>query len=289
MLVIPGSAVAPDYFSALGITIVQGRTFSPDDPADSVVVSESMAAKYWPGASALGRRIRLSEREPWQTVVGVAQEIRQEHRQQRLSEFEVYSHLWGRVARAPGTESSPGTRLTPVTLFIRADRPASLMPLVKQAIWRVEPGQPVGQAVLAEHTLARAFAEQRFATTLMALFGGIALILAVAGLYAVLSQLVVQRTHEIGLRIALGATARDVMSLVFLRGMAIALTGVSIGMVSAYALSSYIRGQLYSVTATDPWSFLAAAGLMMSVALFACWIPMRKALRIDPIDALRAE
>ena len=143
--------------------------------------------------------------------------------------------------------------------------------------------------MLVEDTLAKAFAEQRFALTLMAVFAALALVLAIAGLYAVLSQAVVQRTSEIGVRMALGARAGDIWNLIVVRGMMLTAAGIAIGMVAAYALSKYIRSQLYETSPTDLASFGAVASVMALVALAACTMPTRRALKIDPITALRTE
>ena len=288
--IVPGSAVAPGYFSALGIRITAGRTFGEDERADAVIISESMAANYWPGGTPIGARIRLRAGDPWKTVVGVASEVHQEHRQKHFSPFEIYTPLWTRAADPlPPSSPATGARLPAMTLFVRAERPMALMPLIKQAVWRMEPGQPVGEGLLTEDMLARAFAEQRFAATLMTLFAGLALALAVAGLYALLSQMVVQRTHEIGVRIALGARTSDVLNLIVLRGMALTVLGICLGTGAAYMLSRYLRSQLYAIAPTDPRSFVAVAMVVTAVALIACWMPARRAVSVDPVDALRTE
>ena len=283
-LIIPGTDVAPDYFAAIGIPVVAGRTFREDEPADAIIISRGLAAKYFPNGDAIGARIRLDERDSWKTIVGVAGEVRQEHRQAaEISEFELYFPLWPRAETAP---VAPGARVA-AHVFVRADEPMALVPLIKQAVWRVEPGQPVEDGVLAEHSLAKAFAEQRFALTLMTVFAALALILSVAGLYAVLSQVVVQRTQEIGVRIALGAQRVDIWNLIVLRGMALTVIGIGVGVAGAVALSRYIRSQLFETSPTDPPTIALVASLMLAVALVACWIPTRRAMAVDPIATLR--
>ena len=286
-LIIPGTDVAPDYFATLGIPLIAGRGFTEEDPPNSIIISQGLAAKHFPNGDAIGARLRLDERDNWKTVVGVVGEVRQAVRQAEISEFELYFPLWPRQAPVPSPPPvAPGARVT-AHLFVRADEPMALVPLIKQAVWRVEPGQPVEDAALAEHTLAKAFAEQRFALTLMTVFAALALILSVAGLYAVLSQIVVQRTQEIGVRIALGAQRVDIWNLIVLRGMTLATTGVIVGVAGAFALSRYIRSQLYETSPTDPASIALVAGLMLLVALIACWMPTRRAMTVDPIAALR--
>ena len=286
-LIVPGTDVAPDYFATIGIPLIAGRTFSEDDPPEAVIISESLARKHFPAGDAIGARLRLDERDKWKTVVGVAGEVRQANQPAEFSEFELYFPLWPRretVASPPPT--TPGARVSTL-LFVRADRPMALVPLIKHAVWAVEPREPVGDGALAEHTLARAFAEQRFALTLMTVFAALALVLAVAGLYAVLSQTVVQRTQEIGVRMALGAQRVDIWNLIVLRGMVLTAAGIAVGVAGAFALSKYIRSQLYETSPTDPASIALVALLMLAVALAACWMPTRRAMSVDPITALR--
>ena len=287
-LIIPGTEVAPDYFSTIGIPIVAGRPFTEHDSADAIIISQSMATKYFPNGDAIGARLRLDERDSWKTVIGVAGEVRQDHRQSaEISQFEIYFPLWPYRALADSPPpAAPGARVF-AHLFVRAETPMALVPLIKQAVWRVEPGQPVEDGALAEHSLAKAFAEQRFALTLMSVFAGLALVLSVAGLYAVLSQVVAQRTQEIGVRVALGAQRVDIWNLIVLRGMALTAVGVLVGVASAFALSKYIQSQLYETSPTEPATIGLVAGLMLVVALAACWIPTRRAMAVDPIATLR--
>ena len=288
-LIIPGTDVAPDYFAAMGIPLIAGRTFTEEDSTNAIIISQSLAARHFPNGNAIGAHLRLDQRDSWKTVIGVVGEVRQANRQAEISEFELYFPLWPRqTAVASPPPVAPGARVA-AHLFVRADEPMALVPLIKQAVWRVEPGQPVEDSALAEHTLAKAFAEQRFALTLMTVFAALALVLSVAGLYAVLSQIVVQRTQEIGVRIALGAQRVDIWSLIVLRGMVLTAIGIAVGVAGAFGLSRYIRSQLYETSATDPASIALVAGLMAGVALIACWVPTRRALRVDPIAALRSE
>jgi putative ABC transport system permease protein len=290
-VILPDTAVAGNYFSTLGIPIVEGRAFRPDDARTDAIVSRSMAKKLWPGASPLGRRFRVFATAPWLTVVGVAGEVRQGGFADREGEMEMYTPLWTPVTAAPaGAVRRATTRgFAQLTMIVRADNPMAIVPAIKSAVWAIDRDQPIGAVALVEHLLDESIREQRFALVLMTAFAGLALLLAGAGLYAVLSHTVLQRRQEIGIRVALGARRIDVLNLIVSRGMALTLAGVSAGLVAAYALSRYIASQLYEVSAHDPLSFAAVAVALTAIALLACWVPTRRALRIDPAVALRLE
>jgi putative ABC transport system permease protein len=295
--IIPGASVAPGYFDAVGIPILAGRTFGPDDTSQSAVVSQSLAARLRPDGSAVGSRFRLGSSGPWRTVIGVATEVRQEHlwRASRSSagasqfaEYEIYFPLWPKVTTPPASRSGPVTRdFNQLVFVVRGDSVMSAVPGIKTAIWTLDSTQPIGEISLASHELAEHLAERRFALTLMAMFAALALVLSVAGLYAVLSQIVVQRRHEIGVRMALGARSADVQRLILARGMALVAIGLAGGLAGAWSLSRYLANQLYEISPRDPGSFAIVTLALIAAALLACWVPTRRALAIEPAVALR--
>jgi len=301
LVILPNTSAAPNFFATLGIPLLEGRTFTPDDPSATAIISRSMAQRYWPGKSAVGGRFRLSDRAEWLTVVGVAGEIRALGVDDARSEIEMYSPLWARRAPAAATATAARPAGPPAApqkaarsfanamLLIRADKPMSLVPSIKAAVWSIDKDQPIEKIVLVEDLLAASLKEQRFALVLMTSFAVLALVLAAAGLYAVLSNLVAQRRQEIGIRVALGARTSHVMNLVVIRGLALTLLGIAIGLAGSFALARYIRSQLFEVSARDPFSFATVAIVLAAVALLASWVPTRRALSIDPATALRTE
>jgi putative ABC transport system permease protein len=302
LLILPDTSIAPGYFATLGIPIVDGRAFRADEPDDSVIISQGMAERFWPGQSPVGRRLRVFAGGPWRTVVGVAAEVRQmgiadsrptqvRARRDHETAFEMYSPLWSGPERAPSAVARPGGPrvFSQATFIVRAGNPIALVPSIKAAVRALDRDQPIGQVALVEHLMSDSIKEQRFALVLMTSFAGLALVLAAAGLYAVLAHIVLQRRQEIGIRVALGAAAGDVLRLIVSRGAGLAAAGLALGLASAFALSRYIGSQLYEVSAHDPASFAAVASTLMAVAVLACWLPTRRALAVEPAEALRAE
>jgi predicted permease len=295
--IIPGASVAPAYFDTIGIPIIAGRTFRPDDTSQSVVISQSMAAKLWPDGGAVGSRFRLGTSGPWRTVVGVASEVRQEHlwRASRSSsgaslivEYEIYFPVWPKVTTPTAPRSGPVTRdYNQLVLIVRGDDVMSVVPAIKAAVWALDPTQAIGEISLASHELAEHLAERRFSLTLMALFAALALVLSIAGLYAVLSQIVAQRRHEIGVRMALGARGGDVQRMILSRGMTLVAIGLAVGLAGAWSLSRYLASQLYEISPRDPISFAIVTMCLIGAALLACWVPTRRAVAIEPAVALR--
>ncbi len=295
--IIPGAAVAPAYFETVGIPIVEGRTFGPDDTSQSVVISQSMASKLWPDGGAVGSRFRLGTSGAWRTVIGVASEVRQEHLWRaslssagasQFVEYEIYFPVWPKVTTPSAPRTGPVMRdFNQLVLIVRGDDLMNVVPAIKTAVWALDPTQPIGEISLASHELAEHLAERRFALTLMALFAVLALVLSIAGLYAVLSQIVVQRRHEIGVRMALGARGADVQRMILARGMMLVAIGLVVGLGGAWSLSRYLANQLYEISPRDPVSFAIVTMCLIGAALLACWVPTRRALAIEPAVALR--
>lgn len=282
--VIPFSrpTVTPDYFSAMGIAVKSGRAFTSQEArpqAGAVVVNESFERLYFPGESAVGKRLRLHPSRTegrWQTVVGVVSDVRQ-------------GGLAGDVmpeAYSPELDDAAGD----LSFVLRVTgAPASLMSAVRTAVAAVDPGQPIHNVMTMEQRLANTTTSRRLNTVLLGGFAAVALLLAVVGIYGVMSYAVTQRRREIGVRMALGAQKRDVLGLILHGGLRLTLLGVVIGLAGALALTRYLSSQLYSVKATDPFTFAGVSLILLLVALLACWLPARRAARVDPMVALRSE
>jgi predicted permease len=275
--------VTLDYFNAMGIPLKSGRTFTSQDArplGGSVVVNESFEKRYFPGESAIGKRIRLGaspgKTARWQTVVGVVGNVRQSGLAGDVMP-EVYS---------PDLDDS-GEALSFV-IRVTGD-PAGLISAVHGVVADVDPNQPLHNVMTMEQRLANTTTSPRLSASLLGGFAAVALLLAVVGIYGVMSYAVTQRRREIGVRLALGAQKRDVLGLIIHGGLRLTLLGVAIGLVGAFALTRYLSILLYSVKATDPVTFLGVALALTGVALVACWLPARRASRVDPMVALRTE
>ena len=277
--------VTPDYFRAMEIPMIQGRSFSASDGANAplvAIINETLARNFLPGESPLGKRIRnIASRDPqppWMEIVGVVGDIRPA-RLTTAAGPQMY------VARAQIAFSDPQ-----MTLVVRtASEPGNLAGAIRSAVQAVDKDQPVYDIRTMPEVMSNSIATPRFNLLLVGVFAVLALVLAVIGVYGVMSYLVAQRTHEVGLRMALGADARNILKLVIGRGMILAFAGVGIGLGAAFALTRIMANLLYGVSPTDPLTFSAIALLLTSVALLACYIPARRATTVDPMIALRNE
>jgi putative ABC transport system permease protein len=288
-----------DLANALGSPPIAGRGFTPQDTATSepvALINQAAAAMYFPGENPLGKRIRLGVPENliqpsfpaafkklrWLTVVGVVKNLRESN--SWLQEFQAAGYT--PLAQAPHVPEIFNVS----TLLVRSLKdPVALANTVRRRIHSVDPDQPLANVATMEDLIDASFKPQRFNALLMGLFAALALLLAVVGLYGVLSYLVVQRRHEIGVRMALGAQAWDVMKLVIGQGMTLALMGLSLGLISSFGLMRLLSRLLFDVSATDPLTFAATALVLALVALVACWVPARRAVKRDPLIALRHE
>jgi putative ABC transport system permease protein len=274
-------SVSNGYLDALGVSILSGRAFAASDHAKApgvAIVSVALAKKYWPGDDALGKHLKFDDNpaEPWLTVVGVASDARQ----------------IGLAEEPPPIMYIPYQQFSlPFTnVAVRSTLPPETVTAALSAVMSaVDPELPIGEVESLEHVLSGAIAEPRFRTYLFSAFGIVALILAAVGVYGVISFSVAQQTREIGVRVALGAAPRQVVFPIVLRGLGLALTGVAVGLLGAYFASRAIASFLYGVDATDPATFAAVAGVLLLVAMLASYVPARRALRIDPMMALRSE
>ncbi len=272
--------VTPNYFTAMEIPLLGGRTLSP--VADStgpyeVVVNHALAQKYWPGEDPIGRRIQVfGPKGPWISIVGIAGDVRQVAPDQPPRE-EMYL----------SSQLFPNQQMSFVVRT--AGPPERLGAAVTKAIQRADPEQPVFGVKPMEKVIADASAERRFSLLLLTLFASIALVLSAIGIYGVMAYTTTQRRHEIGIRVALGAGAREVLALVVGQGMRLVAIGLAIGLLGAWLLSRVLSSQLFGVTARDPITYVTVAVVLGAVALTASYIPARRALGIDPMTALRSE
>jgi putative ABC transport system permease protein len=273
--------VQPDFFRAVGIQLLAGRLFA-SEPALSarrapseVVVSQSFGRHFFPAGDAVGARLRMSGAPGYQTVVGVVGDARFPGHSGGPAAETVYEPVSGISSAA--------------TVVLRGDRPSAVLPFVTQSILSMDPTIRLRNAESMDRALERARAEPRFIAALLAAFAALALVLAAVGLYGVVAYSVSRRTHEIGVRVALGAGAENVLTLVLRRSLALACAGIAIGLAGAAAVTRLLRSQLYGIEPLDPATFAAVAILLGLVALLASYLPARAALRVDPVEALRVE
>jgi putative ABC transport system permease protein len=275
--------ISPHYFSTMGIQLVQGREVSEQDRVDSPavgVISETMAHRFWPGEDAVGKRISPGKPESpndWITIVGVVKDVRQFE-----LDAEPKPQMYLSYKQADYFEPNDLVVSTNV-------EPLSLAAAVRKTVWEVDKDQPVSDIRTMEDILSESIARQRFSMLLLGIFAALALVLAAVGIYGVMSYSVAQRTREIGLRMALGAKASDVLKLVVGQGLKLVLIGVVFGLAAAFILTRVMSSLLFGVTATDPTTFIIISLVLISVAVLASYIPARRATKVDPMIALRYE
>lgn len=273
--------VAPGYFSTMGIPLVKGRTFGLQDSAESesvVVINETLAKRLWPDSDPIGSRISyFSAQGPWRTVVGVVGDIK-------------YGGL-GEDARSEMYHPFSQFPQPYMQIVVRTDAqdPEKLLPDLRNAIWSVDPDQPIaGQATL-EEIVARSIAAPRFTMILMSIFALLALILGAVGIYGVVSHAVEQRSKEAGVRMALGAQRSDVLKLILRKGLTPVIIGILCGVVAAIFATRVLASRLFEVSPTDPGVFAGISILLALVGAVAAYIPARRATRVDPVVALRSD
>jgi predicted permease len=281
---VDGAIVTPGYFHLLGMTLLRGRVFGEADDENAppvVVINDALARTYWPNENPVGQRIKL--RAPgnrssleWNTVVGVIADARTESLAD-ASAPQMYLSLYQRTAKD-------------WAIFLRGQLDTAAMPVqLREQVQSVDPGLPVFGAKTLDDLLSASLAERRFSMEVVGLFALTALLLAGMGIYGVISYIVSERTREIGIRLALGAQSRNILRMVVRQGLGLALAGAAIGLVAALIVSHLMAGLLYGVRPTDPFTFAGVALLLIAVALLACYIPARRAIRVDPLVALRYE
>jgi putative ABC transport system permease protein len=274
-------AINPDYFRTMGMQLRRGREFTNyDQPGtpEVIVINETMAASFWPGEDAIGKRIQIYDADPmpWREIVGVVNDTK-EAGLVAPTRPEIYVPFSQR----------PRASMTLIAHTVAA--PEQLAGAMRAAVQAVDAEQPVYRVRTMEQFFSGEVAVPRATMFLMGALAVAALVLAAVGIYGVMAHAVTQQTHEIGIRTALGATQRDVLRLVVGQGMTLTLIGVVIGLAGAFGLTRLMTSLLFGVSATDPATFTVIALLLTGVALFACYIPARRATKVDPLTALRYE
>jgi putative ABC transport system permease protein len=271
--------VGGDYFAAMKIPLVEGRVFDDTDTADSppvVVVDQYLAKKYFANRSALGQQIRRGgPTNPAMTIVGVVGTINSIDLGQPVTKERIYR---------PAAQQPPGSMA--VMLKTGVD-PEALIGSLRQAVQAIDPEQPIADVRTMEQWLSRSLEQRRTPTVLLSLFGSVALVLSAIGIYGVLAFGVAQRVREFGIRQALGADTRSILVLVFKQGLLTAAIGIAIGLAGAWGLSRFMQTMMFGVATHDPMVFAGVPVLLLIVSVVACYIPARRATRVDPIVALR--
>jgi putative ABC transport system permease protein len=275
-------SVTADYFKAMGIPLQRGRVFTERDTKDSprvAVINETMAKKMFSNEDPIGKRITFDDRDKnpeWFEIVGIVGDVKQYGLDQTTT-MQTYE---------PFTQQT----FNAMTLVVRtAGDPASLGAAIRSEVLSLDKEQPATNIKTLNQYLSTSLAQQRFSMVLLGVFAAVALVLAGVGIYGVLSYAVTQRTHEIGIRMALGAGRRDVLRLVVGHGMLLTVIGVVGGLLAAFGLTRLMASLLFGVTATDAMTFASVASVLLAVALLACYIPARRATKVDPLVALRYE
>jgi putative ABC transport system permease protein len=276
------SVITPNYFHTMGIPLKEGRDFTNGDAAGATrvtIVDERLAREYWPNGGALGKRIRFGppeSNEPWHTIIGVAGTVRHA-RLDRDTRQTIYVPF----AQIP---------IRGMTIAARTSgNPEALAGAVRKEVLELDKDQPITNVFSMATVVSRSVWLQRFYAILFGVFAGLALLLAAVGIYGVMSYAVTQRTQEIGIRMALGARAADVLKLMIGNGMLLITIGVAIGLAGAVALTRLLATLLFGVTPTDMFTFVSVSGILVLVGLLACYVPARRATKVDPLVALRYE
>jgi putative ABC transport system permease protein len=274
------SIVSPEYFHLMGMTLRRGRMFNDldkDDVEAVAVINESMAQTLWPNEDPIGKHVKLSRRAPaWTTIVGIVANARTESLE-NTNVPQIYTNLYQRGAKH-------------LAIFLRGQLDAASIPeQVRRQVQSVDPTLPVFSAKMLSDTVSASLDQRRFSLEVVGLFASTALVLAAIGIYGVISYLVTERTHEIGIRLALGAERKNILQMILRLGLALAITGATIGLAGALVVSHLMGSVLYGIKPTDPITFAGVAVIFITVALLACYLPARRAMKVDPMVALRCE
>ena len=265
-------------FDAIGFKILRGRNFNSSDGLGKnpvAVVNETLVHEFFPGADPIGKRIKLKESNDWLTIVGVIGDVRGAGLD-LTPRPSIYRHF----RQDPGYWDE-------MTIVVRSANSGEQV--LRREIARIDPALPLANFRTVESVLVNSMARPRFSSFLLSVFAATALVLTMVGLYGVVAYSVSQRTRELGIRLALGAQRADLLALVITQGMRPALVGLAFGVTAALGLSRFLTSQLYEISPTDPVTLIVVSVVLTAVAMFACWLPARRAARVDPIEALRAE
>jgi putative ABC transport system permease protein len=267
--------VSANYFTAMDIPLRRGRLFQDREAEPTIVINETMAKRHWPGADPIGRRMRFGD-SPWFTIVGVVADVRARGpREPRV--VETYIPYWH--------NPEPGINAVLKT----AGDPMALAEPLRRAVKEIDPGIAVAGIASMDQMIGDSIGASRFVATLVTIFAALALVLAAVGIYGVLSYAVSQRTQEIGVRLALGAAEGQIFGLVVGESLRLAALGLALGLAGSLAVSRALKTLLFGVASADPVTFAVTAALLLAVAVVAAYVPARRAMRVDPMSALRAE
>ncbi|HEU4387623.1 MAG TPA: FtsX-like permease family protein, partial [Blastocatellia bacterium] len=276
---------SPDYFRTMEITLVDGRDFSDGDVEGTqpvAVVDETFARRVYPNESPIGKRIKRggpNSTRPWKTIVGVVRQVRN----QRLDSTSLPQ------AYFPVFQEADEMFNLSFALRARSGEPLALAPSVRAAVASVDRDQPVFDVKPLSQIVADSISMRRLSLLLLCVYAVVAVLLAASGIYGVMAYAVAQRTHEIGIRMAVGAQAGDVLRLVLVEGLKLTSAGVAVGCLAGMGLMRLLMKLLYEVEPADPLTFAGVSVLLIVIALLACWVPGRRATKIDPLVALRQE
>jgi putative ABC transport system permease protein len=271
-----------DYFETMSVPLIRGRYFTEHDRSDTsavAIIDEALAQKYWPGEDPIGKRISFEggrANPKWREIVGIVGHVKH-----KGLEGESRAQYYYPFSQRPASD---------MFLVVRTStEPSALAGTVRSAVAALDKDLPVYRVTTMDQLVADSLAQRRFAMFLLGIFAALALVLAVVGIYGVMSYMVAQRTHEIGVRMALGAQLVDILKLVLGQGMALVLIGVVLGLGGAFALTRLMSALLFGVSATDPITFMVVSLVLGGVALIACLVPARRAAKVNPMVALRYE
>lgn len=285
------SWVLGDYLETMGIPLVRGRYFTPQDRHGSqlvTIISQSMARELWPSQDAIGKRIRRGDPgNPWRTVVGVVGDVPDADLSSQPTPHSYSPFL---QEDDDFIADTVGGSLRNLSLAVRTrGNPAGMAAEIVRSLHGLDPAIAVSNVRLMQTEISDSVAPQRFNATLVGIYAGVALLLALVGIYGVLAYMIMQQTHEIGIRMALGAQRRQILQLVIARGMQLVTIGAAAGLLGAWGVTRLMGSLLYGVAPSDPLTFLSVTGLLATTALLACYIPARRAAKLDPAVALRYE
>jgi len=277
--------ISPSYFKTMGIPIIRGRAFTEQDGrpvANAAIINDKLARRFWAGEDPVNKRIRLRSDAPWLTIVGVVPDIKNQGLNAETNQEMFFPYI-----ETPFGLGGPNRTMT---LVVRTDYdPASLANVVRNEVRSVDKDMPVYKVRTMEQAIATSVSKTRFTMLLLTVFAALALCLSAVGVYSVMAYSVAQRTHELGIRMALGAQSSDIFKLIMRQGFTLALIGVTLGVIAALALTRLMSKLLYMVSATDPTIFTGIALLLVAVVLLACYLPARRATRVNAITALHNE
>jgi predicted permease len=281
--------VTPEYFRVMGIRVLSGRTFTDADIAGSpvAVITAETARRYWPNQSALGKHIRLLDDKDWRTIVGVISDVRAYDMQQNTPKW-----IEGTAYVPYNPIATLEDRRVPseMTIVIRtASHDTQTAAMLSKIVSALNQEVPVSEVQTMGAVVSEAVSAPASTTSLFVAFALLALVLGIIGIYGVLSFLVSQRSREIGVRMALGAQPRDVLYLVIKEGAKFSFAGIALGLIGAFLGTRLMSSELYGISPLDPMTYLGVALIMAAVTLLACYVPTRRAMRMDPMIALRYE